>query len=221
MSREMTTYLTKRGKVACLLFAVVVLAFVIPMVINWTYAITDKRDYISTYSTHIYRAASLNDAQMIKDNLALALGGIQQLGLKPSDSYRVLWFTGTEYSRVQTQIMYIESVMLASDEVISWLNDMHGASTTKEIGTDIYNVKLKNVQSMVIELHEGQYRIERAWLIKHKRGWLIMYWIPWLIIPFGIASCVVFFSGDSMETYHSMRETSVEEFKKNNKLWFW
>ena len=219
--REMTTYLTKRGKVASLLFAVVVLAFVIPMAICSTYAITDRRDYINTYSVHIFRAASLSDAQMIKDNLALALEGIHQLGLKPSDRHRVIWFTGTENSTVQTQIMNIETVILASDEVINCMSDIQRASTTKEIGTDIYNEKLKNIQSMVSELHEGQYRIERAWQIKHKRGWLVMYWIPWLVIPFGIAGCVVFFSGDCMEYFSSYNSDEKEQFKKDNKLWIW
>ena len=213
----MTEYLTKRGKVACLLLAVIVLALVIPMAINMNYAITDKRDFKSTYGVHIYRASNLNDAQMIKDSLELALQGIQELGLSPTDSYRVLWFTDTEFSRVQTQMMNIESIILASDEVINWLNDMHGASTTKEIGTDIYNEKLKNVQAMVLELQETEYRIERAWLLKHKRGWLIMYWIPWLVIPFGIVGCLVLFTGDCTKRAYDIDDR--EQFKKANKLW--
>ncbi len=213
----MTTYLTKRGKVACLIFAVAILALIIPLTINWNYAISDRRDFKSTYGVHIYRAANLNDAQMIKDSLELALQGIQELGLSPTDSYRILWFTDTEFSRVQTQMMNIESVILASDEVISWLNDMHGASTTKEIGTDIYNEKLKNVQAMVDELQEKEYRIERAWLIKYKRGWLIMYWIPWLVIPFGIVGCLVLFTGDCTKRAYDIDDR--EQFKKANKLW--
>ncbi len=43
----MTDYLTKRGKVACLIFAVAALAIVIPMMMNWTYAITDSGSFTS------------------------------------------------------------------------------------------------------------------------------------------------------------------------------
>lgn len=217
----MTTYLTKRGKVAFLLYAVVALAFVTSIVITAAYGITDGRYFQSTYGMHISRAYEFSDARMIKGSLEQALAGIEELGLSPDDSYRVLWFTDTKFSRVQTHILEIESVMLATDQVIMWLEDMHGPSTTKEIGTDIYNVKLLNIREMVDGIDDHEYRVERAWILNSRRQWMIFFWLPWVGLIFAIPGGIVHASGDCTKDIYRMSESSVEEFKKNNKLWIW
>lgn len=216
----MTTYLTKRGKVASLLFAVVTLCFFVPFLMGWMYAVTDGRHFQSTYGMHVNRAYEFSDAGMIRDSLKLALDGIEELGLEPDDSYRVLWFTDTKFSRVQTEILEIESVILATEQVIDWLEDMHGPSTTKEIGTDIYNVKLENIRGMVSKIDGHQYRIQRAWIINARRNWMMYYWLPWMGVAFLIPAAIVLFSGDCTEAEY-MSSEELAAFKKANKLFFW
>ncbi len=220
----MTTYLTKRGKVACLLFAVVVLGIVIFVLTNVAYSVTDGRYFQSTYGMHISRAEEFSDAKMIKDSLEQSLIGIEELGLKPEDSYRVFWFTDTKFSRVQTHILEIESVILATNQVIFWLEDMHGPSTTKEIGTDIYNVKLENIQGMVNSINYHEYRVEQAWILKAERGWLWKYWSMWIALIFFAPGMIVLITGDPQMydfTYDRMHPDDQEKWKKDNKLFIW
>ena len=219
MCGEMTTYLTKRGKVATLLFAVVALCFGVSVLMGWMYLVTDGRHFQSTYGMHVNRAYEFSDAGMIRDSLELALNGIEELGLEPDDSYRVLWFTDTKFSRVQTEILEIESVILATEQVIDWLEDMHGPSTTKEIGTDIYNVKLENIRGMVSKIDDHQYRIQRAWIINARRNWMMYYWLPWMGLAFLIPAAIALFSGDC--TKAGMGSEELVAFKKANKLFFW
>ena len=217
----MTDYLTKRGKVACLLFAVAVLCFVlIPTLMRMTYDITDGRHFQSTYGVHIHRAQEYSDASMIRDSLELALDGIKNLGLKSTDSYRILWFTDTKFSRVRTEILEIESVILATEQVIDWLEDMHGPSTTKEIGTDIYNVKLENINRMVDRIDVHEYRIERAWIINARRNWMMYYWLPWLGLAIAIPAIIVLYTGD-MKYEEPYNDDEAKELKEKHKLYFW
>lgn len=213
--------LTKRGKATFLLAAVVILAIVIPMLLEMSYDISDGRYFQSTYGMHINRATFYSDAGMIKESLNQALVGIEELGLEPDDSYRILWFTDTGFSKVGTMIEHIDSVILSCEQVITWLEDMHGPSTTKEIGTDIYNVKVQNLQQMSSAILSREYRVERAWLIKHKPLWTLMYWLPWLVIPFTVPTLYTGLSGQCLVTdydWERASEEAQEQWKKENKL---
>lgn len=219
--QKMTDYLTKRGKVAYLLFAIAVLGIVASLVTAAAYAVTDGRYFQSTYGMHISRAYEFSDAGMIKDSLEQSLTGIENLGLTPDDSYRILWFTDTKFSRVQTHILEIESVIRATDQVIIWLEDVHESSITKEVGADVYNMKLASIREMVHEIYHHIYRVEQAWILNSQRGWLWIYWMPFVALAFAIPGTIVMVTGDCQLydfTYNRMRPDAQEKWKKDNKL---
>lgn len=189
------------------------------VIMSVNYSITDGRYFQTTYGMYIERAEDYEDAQMIKDSLNQALFGIEQLGLEPDDSYRILWFTDTGYSRVETMILDIESVLLACDQVLLWLDDIHNESVTKEIGTDIYSVKIQNLQAMASNIDGRQHRVQHAWFIKHNRGWLNMWWFNAYGLPFLVASLAVAFTGETSKSDYDLRnQERLQQFKKDNKL---
>ena len=227
-------YLTRRGKVATIFATCGVLLILLLLGTVFGYCTTDRREFINTYSVHTARAENFADASMIKQSLEYSLDGIEELGLVPYDSYRVIWFIRTEYSTVQTHILETQSVIKACDQVILWLEDMHGESVTKEIGADIYNEKVKNLQILVDHLDDRQYRVERAWMIKYRRQWLPMYWLHYITLLFYGSVAVISVTGnntwrthvsmnynETSEKYRERRKEAYEKRKAEHKLWIW
>lgn len=153
--------------------------------VQWSFdkGVPVKQEYL----TYINAADELHDPVVIIQTLERALVGIENLGLKPTDSGAAWSWDVNYHHTVAFNINQTETVIAYAENFIEW-NKQSYSGTVVENVNDVYYLKLAHLENIVGNLATNT--IEVAYCFDHNLFWTV-YTISGIMLGLALAVIAV------------------------------